>query len=228
MFDLLQNLMSISDPEHLYDLDQECFQQFPLYFFWKDKPGKYLGCNQSLAQVLGFQKPCDMKGCTDYDLSWTDSAATFTTNDAEVVSKHKPKSIIETGKLFDGKMSSAMSYKLPLRLRNKKVIGIISLSIPFDQDELISSLLKNTKMKHAYADIYQYKYLVDTIAANKLTTRQKECLYYLVKGMSAKEIAYALKLSPRTVEHYLETVKAKLNCHSRSQLIAKVLDQQNR
>jgi DNA-binding CsgD family transcriptional regulator len=52
-----------------------------------------------------------------------------------------------------------------------------------------------------------------------LSARQKECLHYLAKGMKTKQIARILDLSSRTVEHYLEAVKDKLNCHSHSALI---------
>ncbi|MBA3661924.1 MAG: helix-turn-helix transcriptional regulator [Gammaproteobacteria bacterium] len=52
-----------------------------------------------------------------------------------------------------------------------------------------------------------------------LAKRELECLYYLQKGRSFKEIATYLKLSPRTVEFYLQRVKKKLNCRTRSQLI---------
>ena len=55
----------------------------------------------------------------------------------------------------------------------------------------------------------------------ELTERQLDCLFYLVQGMTIREIAEILSLSARTVEHYLEAVKAKLGCKNRSQLIAK-------
>jgi DNA-binding CsgD family transcriptional regulator len=41
--------------------------------------------------------------------------------------------------------------------------------------------------------------------------------------MTMKQIAYELGLSPKTVEHYLETVKLKLKCHTRQELIEKAL-----
>lgn len=58
-----------------------------------------------------------------------------------------------------------------------------------------------------------------------LTQRQQECLYCLVYGMTIKEIATELGLSPRTVEHHIESIKYKYSCTSRSQLIAKALKQ---
>lgn len=60
----------------------------------------------------------------------------------------------------------------------------------------------------------------------ELTDRQTDCLLYLVKGMTIKEIAKELNLAPKTIEHYLTTVKTKLNCHSRSSLITRALTMQ--
>lgn len=56
-----------------------------------------------------------------------------------------------------------------------------------------------------------------------LTFQQEECLFFLVKGMTIKLIAKQLNLAPKTVEHYLEATKNKLNCHSRFELISTAL-----
>lgn len=59
-----------------------------------------------------------------------------------------------------------------------------------------------------------------------LTNRKIECLYYLVKGMTQKQIAAHLKLSPKTVVHAVEQLKQKMNCNSRYELIRKALTYQ--
>lgn len=53
--------------------------------------------------------------------------------------------------------------------------------------------------------------------------REKECIQFLLMGMTAKEIAKKLQLSHRTVESYLENIKYKTECPSKSQLISKIL-----
>ncbi len=53
-----------------------------------------------------------------------------------------------------------------------------------------------------------------------LTAKQKECLDYLAKGLSAKEIALRMHISPRTVESHLEHIKMKLNVNFKSELLA--------
>lgn len=54
-----------------------------------------------------------------------------------------------------------------------------------------------------------------------LSKQQIECLHHLVKGMTAKQTAKRMGLSYRTVEFYIENIKAKLSCTSRVDLIEK-------
>jgi len=59
--------------------------------------------------------------------------------------------------------------------------------------------------------------------SEQLTHRQVECLVNLIKGQTIKEIAKTIGLAPKTVEHYLNNIKAKLDVQSRSALISKAL-----
>lgn len=57
----------------------------------------------------------------------------------------------------------------------------------------------------------------------ELTKRQHLCLYFLVRGKSAKEIARVLNLSPRTVESYITQLKIKFHCSSKNELVEKAI-----
>lgn len=57
-----------------------------------------------------------------------------------------------------------------------------------------------------------------------LSQRQIECLIYLSKGMTARQMSEIMELSPRTVEHYLNTTKIKLGCSQRSSLLKRAKD----
>lgn len=63
--------------------------------------------------------------------------------------------------------------------------------------------------------------------AEKLSTRERECLKLLIEEKSAKETAAALNLSPRTIEYYFENIKNKFSCWSKQELlrIARNLDE---
>jgi DNA-binding CsgD family transcriptional regulator len=57
-----------------------------------------------------------------------------------------------------------------------------------------------------------------------LSRRQEEILQLIVYGKTIKEISKILKLSPRTVGHYFETIKFKFNVYTKSELISKTID----
>jgi DNA-binding NarL/FixJ family response regulator len=57
-----------------------------------------------------------------------------------------------------------------------------------------------------------------------LTNQQTACLKQLALGNTYKQIAHELGLSAKTVEHYLDAVKLKLNCQSRSDLILQAIE----
>lgn len=48
-----------------------------------------------------------------------------------------------------------------------------------------------------------------------LTEQQRRCLRLVARGMSSKEIAIALRLSPHTVDRYLQLAKEKLGAGNR-------------
>jgi two-component system response regulator NreC len=54
---------------------------------------------------------------------------------------------------------------------------------------------------------------------NELTTREQEVLVHLAEGATNSEIADALSISPKTVARHRENIMAKLNMHSRTDLV---------
>lgn len=56
-------------------------------------------------------------------------------------------------------------------------------------------------------------------ALSGLTEREQEVLAYLAEGSSNLEIAEALTISPKTVARHRENIMAKLNLHSRADLV---------
>lgn len=55
-----------------------------------------------------------------------------------------------------------------------------------------------------------------------ITPRETTCIYYLLKGCSAKETARQMKVSPRTVEFHLERLKQRFNCRTKTALLGKL------
>ena len=82
----------------------------------------------------------------------------------------------------------ATSIKAPLLSKTKKMIGMVGVSI--------------IRYQSAFNEV---------VDREGLSERQLDCLYFLVKGKSTKQTAQTMKLSHRTVEHYLENIKSYNN-----------------
>ena len=189
--------------------------------YLKDKKGRYLDCNQNMLCV---NKMHDMKGKMDSDLLWKEQAPILVKNDAEIMQQNKAKTFIETVQL-DGYLQHYLSRKAPLYTRQGKILGVVGISFLIDGEVSFTTIQETIPVTMpSTVDINVHpSQLLDQNTNNQLTTKQIKCLYYLVKGMTIKQIGQQLNLSPRTVEDHLNAAKNKLNCHSRSELITTAL-----
>jgi two-component system nitrate/nitrite response regulator NarL len=56
-----------------------------------------------------------------------------------------------------------------------------------------------------------------------LTQRERESLQYLLQGLSSKEIANRMNISPNTVKAFLRLIMIKTGASSRSAVMGKVI-----
>lgn len=65
-------------------------------------------------------------------------------------------------------------------------------------------------------------YPLDELNQGKyLTQRELECMLGFLNGNTINQVAHKLDLSPRTVEFYLNNMKRKLKCRTKTELINK-------
>jgi DNA-binding CsgD family transcriptional regulator len=81
------------------------------------------------------------------------------------------------------------------------------------------------KMAHVLNNLSRYRLIVPftpkpfTKSTGSRSTRQMECCDLIVKGLTSNEIGEMLRLSPRTVEFYIDNIKRKFGAKNRSQLV---------
>ena len=56
-----------------------------------------------------------------------------------------------------------------------------------------------------------------------LTTREREVVEFLLQGMTSKEIANRMHISPNTVKAFLRLVMVKMDCSTRSGIVGKIM-----
>jgi len=193
--------------------------------YWKDRDGKYLGANDIFLKVSGMSSEKDVIGSTDLDQIWHEQAPLMMKNDKTIVTNECVQTWIETAKHPNGKIVHYLSHKSPLRNRGGKVIGSFGLSYGFETQDWNVDKLNEVNMVVGTTGVEHIKRYLLTLQRDKhqLSKRQVECLYYLTKGKTYRQIAQILGISNRTVEHYIDTIKAKMNCQNKSELIEKYL-----
>jgi DNA-binding CsgD family transcriptional regulator len=163
--------------------------------------GIILQCNDAAALVAGLDTAQDFIGNSSYSYINPQAGVVVRDNDHKVLAVNKLMVFTEPYINFEGKRMIATSIKatLKLRHRNKTLITGISFTIEDTDSQVAQNLYK-------------------------LTRKQMECLYWFAKGNAVKQIARKMDLSARTVEHYVEKIKLKMNATLRSELVAKALE----
>jgi PAS domain S-box-containing protein len=105
---------------------QLVLDHIPERVFWKDREGRYLGCNKACAGDAGVPAPQDIVGKTDHDLDWRANADAYVAGDRQVIESGQPKLGYEepqTG--ADGTHRWLRTSKTPLYGPRGDVIGLL-------------------------------------------------------------------------------------------------------
>ncbi|KTD17233.1 PAS domain-containing sensor histidine kinase [Legionella jordanis] len=117
-------------------------KSLPGSVYWKDKDGKYLGCNEVMLQMAGLSS---VIGKTDFDMPWADSAASLQENDRKVMELNIPLEVEETATLASGEKVVVLTRKAPLHNEVGEVIGIIGISLNITQRKEEESFLRSSQ-----------------------------------------------------------------------------------
>jgi DNA-binding CsgD family transcriptional regulator len=82
-------------------------------------------------------------------------------------------------------------------------------------DQFINTLVKSDKLRFTYEDAGEIRFL---------SKQETICASYLILQFSMREIAIYMQISARTVETYLNNIKIKLGCLSKSNLVNELLN----
>jgi DNA-binding CsgD family transcriptional regulator len=211
----------------MWNINPEALLHIPgnVWIYWKDIHGAYLGSNDQMADALNHSSPKEIIGKTDYDLSQLhcEGAKLFRHADRCVMSQGITKHSNDCA-ILQNKIMHFHTIKIPLYQNYKQLIGIVGLSY-FIKNEQITDEIKN-KYKNNNACLLSPRQINnDKLNQSiQLTNREMDCAKLILRGNKIKEIASALRLSPRTVETHLNNLKIKLACRDKVELAIKLKD----
>jgi DNA-binding CsgD family transcriptional regulator len=207
------------------------YAELATYMLIKDLNSIYAYGNDKLAKLVGYKTKKELEGISDYDLKCdaAQRASEFQKADRGVIKNNLPQRMICVDKYSDNNMHAILAIMQPLVNANKKVIGIATMGI-----ELGKSIRGGLIMPNLFCQLTSYddkhiksnnnkKTFTITDQIEKLSKREAQCLFYILRGKMYKEIAGILHVSTRTIESYVESIKIKLDCHNKSEIIDKAL-----
>jgi PAS domain S-box-containing protein len=115
------------EPDRSRQMLQLVLDHIPQRVFWKDREGRYLGCNKAFADDAGVPAAPNIVGKTVYDFShWSDTADRYAADDRQVMESGQAKIGYEEPVAgADGDRRWTRSSKVPLSGAIGGIIGIL-------------------------------------------------------------------------------------------------------
>lgn len=130
---------------------------------------------------------------------------------------HKGLEVIITENMKVIKTGKAHQFLNRVNFNNKKVFIFVTVKAPmYDNNNKIAGVFGISHLLSIYD--------INGQIPEKITPRERICLMQLIRGKTSKQIADSLKLSIRTIEFYINNIKNKLACKSKSELIMKIYE----
>lgn len=215
------------DESLFFPWNKELFQylkNLPGLINWKNTHSEFMGSTKAVAWMAGFESPEQIVGKNDDHMPWGENGYSelFRAEDQET---QAGKILYILGQYhYHNRERLFFIKKMPI-VKSDIIMGTLNHLV-----EIFPPTLRNVVATLGDSDLEISLELINNIRSvffNRnflLSKREEDCVYYLLKGLSAKEIAQKLNISYRTVEFYIKTLKEKLECNKTSSLIVKLLD----
>lgn len=136
----------MSEKNNFYD---KIIEKLPGNVWWKDKELKYLGCNDRVLNILGFNSRNDFIGKTDYDFWEYNIASELEKADLYILQTGETINLEEIIVEHTGREAIMLTNKSPLLGKNGEVIGILGTSTDITELKQVQSQLREAEERLA-------------------------------------------------------------------------------
>lgn len=201
----------------------------PVAVYFEDMRHQTSRCNEITAIECGFNSINECIGIPWVKPFEPKNVIQSIINDVDVVKNNRIKITEENPLRKDNISVHTLSVRMPWYNDDDKIVGLFGCSIVLGKHSLAASLehivslgLFNPIDTHAYLLKNSVGCEINNVYLSK---REIECLNLVVSGKPSKEIGKILNISHRTVEHHIESMRIKLKCKNKVELIYKAFQQ---
>jgi len=192
----------------------------------KDCQLNYYACNKQLISYAGLKNSDNIIGKDDFYLPWAKYAEHYREGDLPILNG-KSMTFLHPMRFTSGKEALILTRKTPLQNSFNSVVGVLGFVTPLPgtrRRQVINKLGIIDRSIRGHSNTQIQYILSDNFQDFDISKREAVCLFYLIRGKTAKEIGLILGISKRTAEKHLESIRAKFNCESKSQVISKAIE----
>ncbi|MDQ5920714.1 MAG: two-component system, OmpR family, aerobic respiration control sensor histidine kinase ArcB [Pseudomonadota bacterium] len=137
--------------------------------YWKDREGRYLGCNKYVLKMAGITSLDEIIGKTDFDMVWKNEAPKLIEIDNSVMTtnqRYEGEELISIAS-SKGKPIVVLTVKNPLLNKNGNVVGIVGTSLDVTNKNEIEQLKLQAEKHKIYAEEQEkFRQIIDLIDAS--------------------------------------------------------------
>src|SRR3990167_3474300 len=190
----------------------------PGSLYWKDREGRYLGCNDYMLKTARLSTIKNIIGKTDCDL-WGETAKQIMLNDQKIMQTGETVRVEEAVRLPSGEMIYFIGVKMPLWDNAGNIVGIIGNSLDITELKLDQEKSQIAKDQAESANRAKSTFLANmshdlkTPLSGILSTAEN-LLYKLGEEQDRRSVQYIMQSSARLMDLLNEVIQiAKLEHH---------------
>lgn len=204
--------------------------QLPGLYVVFDLQSRVLAANNAALRWTGFKSEDQMIGTTYSDMPCkaSEQHENFVLQDKLILNNQNGYGKIIGLYCYDNNdWKIVLAEKFPIQNEQAQTIALASYISDLTYSNVID-VSKFVKLTHlngkSFGAMKQSGFLISDNQANAvITRRQEECLFFLIRGKTCKEISSILDISVRTVEQFVEQLKNIFICDTKSKLIEKAI-----
>lgn len=185
--------------------------------------------NDECAYVNGYDSVDEMYGnkIEEVRCKAAEAAPMWIEQNQTVLKSNRLLKLLDIHPYRDNEIKILLSQKTPLFDDKQYPIATLFHGVEINQTNLTKVFLHIAKLDKRFQiknNINHRSYYIgNSLKDSNLTNREIECLFYVVRGKTANQIAKILFISKRTVETHIANIKSKLGCVNKSDLIDKAV-----
>lgn len=179
--------------------------------FAKDLKGRYLYCNDQMAEVAGLDSSEQIVNKKDHDLIWRNQAVTYAAGDHHVMRGNDYSLRTEVQDQVWGPVS-VTTTKLCITDALGGLVGVAGCYWRGDSKNQVNCAAFWTENR-------KFLNIKTRCCEARISRREAMVLYLVILGYSLRIVGLILNISENTAFYHFKNIKRKLNVNSKTELI---------